>query len=152
MAKLLSFPPTPTSTASPTVTVTPTVTPTTTSTPTPGPTLTYTVTPTITSTPLSGFKGKLLDKKYTYFAPNPVLGDHFKFVVHVPRQCNLKCKLYTTSHRFVLGFDIPCPGPGQYEHSEYVGNLANGVYLLLVKAESPDGTKERVIKKMALVK
>lgn len=170
VAKLLAFPPTPTPTFTPSFTVTPTptitktVTITSTATPTctftlmptltvtPTPTISVTFTPTSTITPMTGFKGKLLDEKYTYFAPHPVQGDHFNFVVHVPRACELKCNLYTTSHRFVLGFNMACSGPGEYEHREFVGNLANGVYLLLVKAESPDGTKERLIKKMALLK
>lgn len=121
-------------------------------TPTPLPTSTPTPTATPTITPIAGFSGKLLDKHYTYFAPNPVRGDHFKFVVHVPRECNLECKLYTTTHDYVLKFNLHCTGPGKYEHQEYVGNLANGVYLLLVKAESPDGTKERLVKKMGLIK
>lgn len=156
-----TFTPTPTCTRTATGTSTVTLTPTTALTPaSPSPTptktaqvvFTATAKPTSTITPLGGFNGKLLDKKYTYFAPNPMRGDHFKFVVHVPRACELKCKLYTTSRRFVLGFNLSCPGQGQYEHKEYVGNLANGVYLLLVKAKSADGTEDRVIKKLALIK
>jgi len=114
------------------------------------PTPTATVTATIT--PIDGFSGKLIDKKYTYFAPNPVRGKNMKFVVHVPRQCSIEGKLYTTSNKFVLSFNLDCPGAGKYEHEEYVGNLANGVYLLLVKAKSPDGTSERLVKKLGLIK
>ncbi len=143
--------PTLTVTSTPTMAITPaTLSPTPTKTAQVMPTATITVTSTIT--PIAGFNGKLLDPKYTYFAPNPTRGDHLKFVVQVPRACELECKLYTTSHRSVLGFNLSCPGQGQYEHREYVGNLANGVYLLLVKAKSADGTEDRVIKKLALIK
>lgn len=119
---------------------------------------TATVTPTITATliptatPLQDFDGKIIAKKYTYFAPNPARGRYFNFVVHVKQACEVECKLYTTSNRFVLSYQLTCPSPGKYEHREYVGNLANGVYLLLVKAKSDNGTKERLIKKLALIK
>lgn len=152
--------PLPTSTATTTPTPTVTITPTATISPTPIISATYTATyfvtqtptPTITATPLNEFEGKLISKKYTYTAPNPIRGDHMKFVVHVKEAVEIKVKMYTTTNKFVLSFDLNCSGPGKYEHREYVGNLANGAYLLLVKAKNSKGTTDRLIKKVALIK
>lgn len=125
------------------------VMPTPTATPTPLPTST----PIPTATALQDFEGKIISKKYTYFAPNPVQGKTMNFVVWVKQACEIEAKLYTTTNRLVLSFNFTCPGEGKYEHQEYVGNLANGAYLLLVKAKTQDGKiKERLIKKMALIK
>lgn len=132
----------PTSDTTPTITITFTHTP----------FVTKTQTPTITVTPLDDYGRRLITPKYTYTAPNPVRGHHMKFVVHVQEAVEIEVKMFTTSNKFVLKFSMNCPGPGKYEHREYVGNLANGVYLLLVKAKNNSGKKDRLIKKIGLIK
>lgn len=135
-----------------TTTPEPTVMPTWTLTSTPTIQQTGTPTPTVTVTPLDGFGNKLIVPKYIYFAPNPARGKNFKFVVHVEKAVEIEALLYTTSNQFVLKFNLACSGPGQYSHREYVGNLANGVYLLLVKAKDNSGNRTRLVKKLALIK
>lgn len=134
--------------AAPIITTTSTATPTAESHGTP------TVTPTIsaTETPISDFEGRMISEKYTYTAPNPARGDYANFTIHVREACELKVKVYTTSNRYVMGFGLNCSAPGKYQKRVYMGNLANGVYLFLVKAKNSYGNHEKLIKKIGLIK
>lgn len=107
--------------------------------------------PTPTPVASGDFDGQLISEKYTYCAPNPSRGEIMNYVVYTAQACEVELKMYTSTHRFVQSFNLHCPGPGKYEHRFYVGNLANGVYLMLVKAEG-NGRKEKVVKKVALIK
>ncbi|MCD4814720.1 T9SS type A sorting domain-containing protein [bacterium] len=113
---------------------------------------TPTATPTATATPIPGFGGKVISKKYIYAAPNPVRGNIAKIVIFTNQPAEVSGILYTTSNQEVLSFRRYYGSSGKHEEHINVSNLANGVYLLLVKAKGADGTKERVIKKIALVK
>lgn len=129
-----------------------------TATPTPLPTGTKTSTPTITPTctitmtPIVDFGGHLISKKYVYTAPNPVRGDNANFTVYTKAPCTLEVQVYTSSHGKVMTFDLDCPTAGFQHKQVYMGNLANGVYLFLVKADDGQGHKERLVKKIALIK
>ncbi len=118
--------------------------------PTPTPTPTATVTPTPIN--LEGFDGQLISKKFVYTAPNPVRGNNANFTVYVKAACTLEVQVYTTSHQKVMTFNLECPTAGFHHKQVYMGNLANGVYLFLVKAKDEYGKSERVIKKIALIK
>jgi hypothetical protein len=93
----------------------------------------------------------MISENHTYCAPNPSRGETMNYVVNTARACEVEVKMYTSTHRFVQRFDLHCPGPGKYEHRFYVGNLANGVYLMMVKAQGNDRV-EKVVKKVALIK
>lgn len=122
--------------------------------PIPTATVTPTITPTLipTATPLQGFDGKYIAKKYTYTAPNPVRGRYANFNVRVQQACTVEVLVYTTSNQFVMSFNIDCSGEGLYQKQVFMGNLANGVYLFLVRAKVNGVEKERLVKKIALIK
>ncbi len=105
-----------------------------------------------TPTPIPNFGGKIISKDYVYCAPNPARGNHANVVIHTQQAAEISVKMFTTNNREVLSFRISCPGQGKYTKRVNIGNLANGVYLLFVKARTPNGDEEKVIKKMALIK
>lgn len=114
---------------------------------------TVTVTPTVTPipTPLVGFQGRIIDADYIYAAPNPVRGHIANIVIFTNESARITAKLFTTTNREVLSFDRNY-SQGQHTERVNISNLANGVYLLLVKARNDSGIEEKVIKKIAIVK
>lgn len=122
--------------------------------PVPTATPTATITPTLvpTATPMAGFDGKLISKNYVYCAPNPSRGSIMNFVVHTAQACDIDVKMYTSTHKFVLSFEMASNQMEKITHHLYVGNLANGVYFMLVEARNKEGVEERLIKKVALIK
>ncbi len=111
-----------------------------------------TPTPLPTPTAIADFKGKLISEHYVYTAPNPVRGSNANFTVYTQAACSLEVQVFTSTHGKVMTFNLDCPGAGLYHKQVYMGNLANGVYLFLVKADNGQGTKERLVKKIALIK
>jgi hypothetical protein len=107
--------------------------------------------PTPTMTPIPDFDGKIISKKHIYAAPNPIRGHIANIVIHTQQAAVVSGKLFTTHNREVLSFNRQYY-TGKHIEKINVSNLANGVYLLLVTAKAMDGTEERVIKKIALVK
>ena len=79
-----------------------------------------------------------------------IYSNTFYLLTYLPNKKN--CVAIYTHYKFVLSFNMSCPGPGKHVQREYVGNLSNGVYLLLVKAKNNRGTNERLIKKIAIIK
>ncbi|MCK5243262.1 T9SS type A sorting domain-containing protein [bacterium] len=128
--KPISFEPTPTTTTTPTITPTPTPRP----------------------TALAGFDGRIISKKHIYAAPNPIRGHIANIVIFTQQAAEVSVKLFTTSNQEVLSFRRHYGSAGKHTEKVNMSNLANGVYLLLVKAGNADGVEERVIKKIALVK
>lgn len=125
--KAISIP----ATATPTATITPTVTP--------------------TPTPLVNFTGKIIDSNYIYAAPNPVRSHFANIVIFTNESAYITAKLFTTTNREVLSFNRNY-SQGQHMERINISNLANGVYLLLVKARNDSGVEEKVIKKIAIIK
>ncbi len=118
-------------TATPTATVMPTVTP--------------------TPTPLINFNGRIIDADYVYAAPNPTRGHFANIIIFTNESAHITAKLFTTTNREVLSFTRDY-SRGQHTERINTSNLANGVYLLLVKARNDSGTEEKVIKKIAIIK
>ncbi len=114
------------------------------------PTPTPTITLTCTSTPVPGFDGRIISKKYIYAAPNPARGSHANIVIYTQQAADVSGILFTTSNQEVLSFRHHYSA-GKNVKRINISNLANGVYLLLVKARA-GGVEERVIKKIAIVK
>ena len=94
---------------------------------------------------------RIISKKFIYAAPNPVRGRYANIVIFTKESAEVSAKLFTTSNQEVLSFRRNY-SIGKHEERIYVGNLANGVYLLLVKAKDDAGYSEKVIKKIALLK
>lgn len=105
-----------------------------------------------TPTPIPNFGGKIISKDYVYCAPNPARGNFANVVIHTQQSAEINVKMFTTTNREVLSFGLSCPSQGKYTKQIYVGNIANGVYFLLVKAITRDGIEEKVKVKMALIK
>ncbi|MCK5241731.1 T9SS type A sorting domain-containing protein [bacterium] len=108
-------------------------------------------TPTATRTPIPDFDGRIISKKYIYAAPNPIRGHIANIVIFTNTPAEVSGKLFTTSNQEVLSFRRNY-GVGKHTERINMSNLANGVYLLLIKAKNNDGVEERVIKKIALIK
>jgi hypothetical protein len=56
------------------------------------------------------------------------------------------------ANQFVMSFDRTYGSAGRHVETFYVGNLANGVYLILVTTKNADGSRDRLIYKCAFVK
>ncbi|MCK5241268.1 T9SS type A sorting domain-containing protein [bacterium] len=107
-----------------------------------------TATPTVT--PIKNFDGNIISKKHIYAAPNPARGSHANIVIYTNQAADVSGILFTTSNQEVLSFRRHYSAGKNVERIN-ISNLANGVYLLLVKAKA-GGVEERVIKKIAIVK
>ncbi|MCD4812972.1 T9SS type A sorting domain-containing protein [bacterium] len=107
-------------------------------------------TATPTRTPVLGFEGQIISKDHIYAAPNPVRGHHANIVIYTQQPAEVSAKLFTTSNQEVLSFRRHY-SIGKHTERINISNLANGVYLLLVRAKA-NGKEERVIKKIAIVK
>lgn len=122
--------------------------------PTPTVTPTSTVTPiaTITSTPILQFGGELIDEHYIYPAPHPIRGSHANIYYHLAEAADVvEIKVYTTTNRLVISKHWENVPAGKNYWQWHVANLANGAYLMLVKAKRGN-KKSRVIKKIAIIK
>lgn len=117
-------------------------------------TVTPTITPTLipTETPLYNFDGEYISEKYIYTAPHPVRGHQANFNVVVKEACDIDVDVYTVQNRFVMSFNLNCPQRGKYQRQVNMSNLANGIYMFVIKAKVDNRVKERKIKKIALVK
>ncbi len=109
-------------------------------------------TPTPTITPVSNFNGKVICKQHVYAAPNPARGQYANIVIVTAQAAEVSGKLFTTGNQEVLSFRRYYSGSGKQVERIFVNNLANGVYVLLVRARGADGTEERVIRKIAIIK
>jgi hypothetical protein len=126
---------TPTPTVTPTVTVTPTMT---SSTPLPQ---TPTVTPYSWSEPMRVACG-----------PNPVRGSVAHLNIFTRQGADVEAGIFTPSGRAVNTFRYNYATAGRHIEDIFVGDLANGIYMVQVKAKNADGSENRVVYKMALIK
>ncbi|MCD4812274.1 NHL repeat-containing protein [bacterium] len=117
--------------------------------PTPTPTATVTATPMA----LDGFDGRIISKRYIYAAPNPIRGTVAKLHYILKEPASVEMKIFTTSNQLVVSYNMDHFNSGHFVKEWPCANISNGVYLMMITATSKvDGTKERVIKKIALVK
>ncbi len=109
-------------------------------------------TPTITCTPIRSFGGEILSPEYVFAAPNPILGKqgYIHFDLAVPAEVWLH--IYTPTNRLVISRHWDSLPAGTNQWVWETANLANGVYLLLIRGRGPDGKETRVVKKLALIK
>ncbi|MCD4813094.1 T9SS type A sorting domain-containing protein [bacterium] len=120
--------------------------------PTATPTATITSTPSPTQTPIRNFGEEILSKKWVYAAPNPIRGHTAHIYFHLSEAADVEIKVYTTSNQFVISkrWDMKPAGKNYWRWN--VSNLANGVYIMLIKAKGNNGKTTIVKKKIALVK
>jgi len=79
------------------------------------------------------------------------MGDHANLVIHTKQPADVEVKIFTSTNQEVMTIRRNYPSPGRQAEKVYVGNLANGVYLVMVKAKG-GGVEERVVYKMAILK
>ncbi len=115
------------------------------------PTPTVTPTVTVTATPIRSFNGELLDKQYVYPAPHPIRGPEAHIHYHLAEPAKVEIKIYTTGHRLVIEKQWDSMPAGENIWNWNVSNMANGVYLMLIKA-SNEGKTTKLIKKLAIIK
>jgi len=115
---------------------------------------TPTVTPTVivTSTPVRTFNGELLHQHWVYAAPNPIRGHRANIVYHLAEAAEVEIKIYTPSNQLVISRRFGHMPAGEHHWYWNTSNIANGVYIMLVKARGSNGKTTKVKKKIALVK
>lgn len=102
---------------------------------------------------LTDFDSSIINEKYTYVYPNPVRGKQARFRVYTKEPAKLLLKIYTPQNKFVYSREITTNGIGYFEFDWECSNLANGVYFYLIEATGlSSGIKEKVLKKMAIIK
>lgn len=116
------------------------------------PTPTVTPTVTVTSTPIRTFGGGLLSEEWVYAAPNPVRGNRANIVYHLAEPAEVEIKIFTTGSQLVISRKWDNAPAGENHWYWNTANIANGVYIMLVKARNHEGKTSRVVKKIALVK
>ena len=116
------------------------------------PTPTVTPTITVTSTPIRTFNGEIISKKWVYAAPNPIRGSIAHIYFHLARAADIEIKVYTTSSQLVISKRWDMKPAGKNYWRWHMSNLANGVYIMRVKAKGADGRTTIVKKKIVLVK
>jgi hypothetical protein len=127
---------------------TPTVTPTLTVTPT----MTITRTITITTTPLRYFDGEIIHEDWVYAAPNPIRGIRGNIVFNLAVPADVELKIFTPHNQEVLSRRWSSLPAGENRWVWDTANMANGVYILFIKAKSHDGKTTIIKKKVALIK
>jgi hypothetical protein len=137
---------TPTPTISSTVTISPTITSTPTVSPTPLP---YTPTPTVTPT-VTPFSWS--EPLRVACGPNPVRGSVAHLNIFTRQGADVEVKIFTPSGREVNTFRYNYSSAGRHIEDIFVGDLANGIYMVRVKTRNSDGSENLVIDKMALIK
>ena len=116
------------------------------------PTFAPTKTVTVTSTPIRNFGGNILSPDFVYAAPNPIRGREGKIYFELAMPAEVELKIYTTQNQFVLSQHWDQLPAGRNLWVWHAGNMANGVYLLYVKARSSQGRTNVVTKKLILIK
>lgn len=119
--------------------------------PTGTPTATASATATTTVTPIRQFGGELIDEKWIYAAPHPVRGHTAHINIHLAEPADVEIKIYTTTNQLVLSENLDHLPAGRNYWDWNVSNLANGVYMVLIKAENGKITSI-VKKKIAVIK
>lgn len=109
-------------------------------------------TPTITCTPIRSFGGEVINAAFVYAAPNPIRGTTADIYFDLAFPAEVTVKIFTTSNNLVLSKHWDSLSPGTNHWQWNTSGVANGVYLLWIKATGFNGKTTTVIKKLALVK
>ena len=108
-------------------------------------------TPTITCTPIRTFGGEVLNSAFVFAAPNPMRGNAGNLCFDLAMESEVTLKIYTTANNLVISehWDVLPAGTNHWVWN--TSGMANGVYLLWIKAKGVNGKISTVIKKIALV-
>jgi hypothetical protein len=109
-------------------------------------------TPTITCTPIRTFGGDVISQDFVYAAPNPIRGAQGNLFFDLAQSAEVTLRIYTTSSNLVISQHWDSLPAGTNHWVWNTANMANGVYLLWIKARGMDGKTTTLTKKLALVK
>lgn len=109
-------------------------------------------TPTVTCTPIRTFGSELLSLDYVYAAPNPIRGNRANIVYHLAESADVEIKIFTVGNDLVISKHWDNAPAGENHWYWNTTGIANGVYLLWIKAEGRNGKNTKVIKKIALIR
>jgi uncharacterized delta-60 repeat protein len=84
--------------------------------------------------------------------PNPVRGSVAHLNIFTRQGADVEAGIFTPSGRAVNTFRYNYATAGRHIEDIFVGDLANGIYMVQVKAKNADGSENRVVYKMALIK
>jgi hypothetical protein len=109
-------------------------------------------TPTVTCTPIRTFGGQIMSEHYVFAAPNPIRGTVGRLFFDIAESAEVTLKIFTVSNQLVLSqhWDSLLPGTNHWDWP--CANMANGVYLLWIRAKGTDGKTTTITKKIALIR
>ncbi|MEW6516916.1 MAG: hypothetical protein AB1439_08435 [candidate division FCPU426 bacterium] len=109
-------------------------------------------TPTVTPTPIRSFGGEVICADYVYAAPNPIRGKRGTIHFDLAMRAEVELKVFTVNGDLVISQHWASLPLGSNSWTWDTSNIANGVYLLWIKAKSEAGKTTTLSKKIALVK
>lgn len=109
-------------------------------------------TPTVTCTPIRTFGNELLSLEYVYAAPNPIRGNRANIVYHLAQSAEVELKIFTINNDLVISKHWDSMPAGENHWYWNTTGIANGVYLLWIKAKGYDGKITKVTKKIAFIR
>lgn len=120
------------------------------------PTPTPTASPTSTPDPddktnPANIKGQIISSDFVYAAPNPIRGSLAKIHVYCKQPADVTIKLFTMLNREIMSINKRYPAGDNVETID-MSNLANGTYVVFVKARNDQGLVEKVTSKIVLIK
>lgn len=116
----------------------------------PTPTVTSTITATLT--PIRSFGGEVTRHDRVFAAPNPIRGGEGKIYFDLAMPAVVEVKIYTAHNQLVLSRRLGELPAGQNLWRWQIGDIANGVYLLRLKAKNSDGKTTVVLRKIIIIK
>lgn len=109
-------------------------------------------TATVTPTVIRQFNGEVTAHERVFAAPNPIRGNEGKIYFDLAMSAEVEIKIYTPHNQLVLSRHWSQLPAGQNLWNWQIGNLANGVYLLRLKATNNEGKTTSVLRKVIVIK
>lgn len=91
-------------------------------------------------------------KKSTFCYPNPARGDESHIQVYVEEPAQLSLVLYNLAEKPVFRFSKYLPANRKFTYDWNISSVANGVYLAMIKVKYNDGTTDKKMLKVAVLR
>jgi hypothetical protein len=108
--------------------------------------------PTVTPTVIRTFGGEILDERFVFAAPNPIRGIKGNIYFDLAERAEVWLKIYTPHNQLVISQHWDSLSPGTNRWIWNAANIANGVYIVYIKATGNNGKTTVIKKKIALIK
>jgi hypothetical protein len=109
-------------------------------------------TATVTVTPIRTFGDQIMSEHFVFAAPNPIRGTTGHLFFDISETAEITLKIFTVTNQLVISQHWESLQPGTNHWDWNTANLANGVYLLWIRARGMDGKTTTIVKKAALIK